>query len=167
MKANNLLTFTNNKVAALKNRWQAQAQPLKTFVLKRAPSTDHGTVGYLSLNGQHVCYMMELPDRNNKSNLSRIPVGRYKVVYLGRSASGKYKDVYHVMSVDGRIGILIHAGNFAGDKLKGFKTDSWGCLLPASRLGLLNKQLAGLASRGALRRLHEHTQRQDFYLEVA
>lgn len=116
--------------------------------------------------GQKVCYMLELPDRNNRPNLSRIPPGRYLVRYLPRSASGKYRDVYHVTEVPGRSGILGHPGNVAGDKTKGYRTHSWGCLLPAIRLGRLYGQLAGLASRAALRKLHAVTGRQDFYLEV-
>lgn len=110
--------------------------------------------------------MLELPDRNNAANLSRIPPGLYLVKYLARSASGKYKDVYHVTKVPRRSGVLAHPGNVAGDKLKGFKTDSLGCLLPALRMGILFNQMAGLASRAAVRRIHHITQRQDFYLEI-
>jgi len=110
--------------------------------------------------------MMELPDRNNARNISRIPPGMYLVKYLKRSASGKYRDVYHVTKVPSRSGVLTHAGNVAGDKFKGFKTHSWGCLLPATRLGMLYGQLAGLASRGALHKIHAITNRQNFYLEI-
>ncbi|WP_246261556.1 DUF5675 family protein [Thiomicrorhabdus cannonii] len=140
--------------------------PLLTLQLHRSDGTDQGTPGVLSHLGQKVCYMMELPDRDNRPNLGRIPPGRYLVRYLPRSASGKYRDVYHVTNVPDRAGILSHPGNVAGDKLKGYRTDSWGCLLPALRLGRLYGQVAGLASRAALRRIHEITQRNDFYLEV-
>lgn len=110
--------------------------------------------------------MMELPDRNNTPNRSRILPGLYLCKYLPRSASGKYKDVYHVTQVSGRSGILQHPGNVAGDTTKGYKSHSWGCQLPALRLGKLYNQLAGLGSRAALRKLHAVTGRQDFYLEV-
>lgn len=118
------------------------------------------------LDGQHICYMMELPERDNKPNISRIPRGRYLVKYLPRSGSGKYHDVYLITKVPGRTGILIHSGNYAGDRELNYRTDSWGCQLPASRIGAINGQVAGLASRAALRKLHNATQRQDFYLEV-
>ena len=127
---------------------------------------DYGTVSRLMHQGQHICYILELPDRQNQSNISRIPAGRYTVRYLPRSGSGKYKDVYHVINVPKRFGILIHPGNWAGDKVKGFKTHSWGCLLPATRMGKLAGQRAGLASRGALRRIHKITNRESFYLEI-
>lgn len=139
---------------------------LKTLYLFRAGSTHQGTPGILTYQNQRVCYMLELPDRDNKRNLSRIPAGRYLVKYLKRSASGKYKDVYHVTGVMGRSGVLIHPGNYAGDTLQDLLTHSWGCLLPATRMGRLSNQMAGLASRAALRRIHQITQRQDFYLEV-
>lgn len=143
-----------------------KTQNLKTFRLYRTPSTNQGTAGLLLHNGEFVCFMMELPDRNNARGLSRINPGTYHVRYMPRSASGKYKDVYHVLNVAGRGGILMHTGNVAGDKTKGYKTHSLGCLLPASRLGVLYGQTAGLASRGALRKIHQITQRQDFILEV-
>lgn len=153
-------------VKTVVKRVSLKPRPLQTLQLYRAPSTDHGTVGRLLYQGLHVCYMMELPDRDNASNLSRINPGLYLVKYLPRSASGKYRDVYHVTNVPKRSGILAHSGNVAGDKLKGFKTHSWGCLLPATRLGILYGQLAGLASRGALHKIHSITNRQDFYLEI-
>lgn len=140
--------------------------PHKTMQLYRAGSSDQGTPGVLVYQNKKVCFMLELPDRNNQTNISRILPGLYLVKYMARSASGKYKDVYHVTRVRGRSGILQHPGNFAGDKLKGFKTHSWGCQLPALRMGMLNGQMAGLASRAAVRKIHQITQRQDFYMEV-
>lgn len=139
---------------------------MKTLRLYRAGSTDQGTPGALVCDGQHVCYMMELPERDNQPNISRIPRGRYLVKYLPRSGSGKYHDVYHITGVQGRTGILIHGGNYAGDRELNYRTDSWGCFLPSSRIGKIGGQIAGLASRAALRKLHNATQRQDFYLEV-
>jgi len=136
------------------------------LTLYRSKSTEQGTLGWLWCKGDPVCFLMELPWRNNQSNLSCIPVGHYQVAYLHRSASGKYRDVYHVQGVPNRAGILIHPGNFAGDRQKGFKTDSWGCLLPATRYGVLGEQRAGLASRAALRKLHKLTHRKDFNLTI-
>lgn len=139
---------------------------LKTLQLYRAGSSNQGTPSVLLYLGKKVCFFLELPNRHNQTNISRIPAGTYLCKYLPRSASGKYKDVYHVVNVPGRSGILQHPGNFAGDKALGFKTHSWGCQLPALRMGRLNGQMAGLGSRAALRKLHQLTQRQDFYLEI-
>lgn len=143
-----------------------KANHLKTLQLYRAGSSDQGTPGVLVYQHKKVCFMLELPDRNNHANISRIPPGHYLVKYLARSASGHFTDVYHITHVLNRTGILQHPGNFAGDKLKGFKADSWGCQLPALHMGILNGQMAGLASRAALRRIHQITQRQHFYLEI-
>ena len=136
------------------------------LTLCRGATTDQGTVGWLMMNYVPVCFVMELPWRDNQANVSCIPAGRYQVSYLPRSASGKYRDVYHVQDVPDRSGILIHPGNFAGDKQMGYQTDSWGCLLPATRLGVLGGQKAGLASRAALRKLHGLTHRKDFNLTI-
>lgn len=136
------------------------------LLLLRHVSDDEGTVGTVINEGHVALLMEELPWRENRSNLSHIPAGRYRVNYLARSASGKYRDVYHVQGVPGRGGILIHAGNYAGDTLKALRADSWGCLLPGLRLGRLNGQRAVLASRGGLDALHALTGRQSFNLEI-
>ena len=136
------------------------------LTLYRSGSTEQGTMGWLWGDGVPVCFVMELPWRDNQSNVSCIPAGRYQVSYLPRSASGKYRDVYHVQDVPNRSGILIHPGNFAGDRQMGYQTDSWGCLLPATRFGVLGGQRAGLASRAALRKLHRLTHRKDFNLTI-
>lgn len=125
-----------------------------------------GTVGLLMANGAHVCLVGELPWRDNRNNVSCIPSGAYQVKYLPRSGSGRYRDVYHVQDVPGRTGILIHVGNYTGDREAGKRSDSWGCLLPGKRLGQLGGQRCVLASRGALSALHAVVGRKDFDLEV-
>jgi len=129
-------------------------------------SGDQGTVGTLIGPAGRVCYTLELPDRNNKAGLSRIPAGIYNVRYLKRSASGRFRDVYHIEGVKGRSGILAHGGNLAGDVLKGWLTHSHGCTLPARKLGILGGQFAGLMSKAAMRDIHKATGRKDFILEV-
>lgn len=136
------------------------------LLLLRHASDDEGTVGTVINDGRVALLMEELPWRDNRSNLSHIPAGRYRVEYLARSASGKYRDIYHVLNVPGRTGILIHAGNYAGDSLQGLCTDSWGCLLPGLRLGRMNGQRVVLASRGGMDALHALTGRQGFELEI-
>ncbi len=137
------------------------------FILRRGPSGPQGSFGCLSDPcGNVVCWIAELPERGNRPNRSRIPAGFYPVHYLLRSASGRYRDMYWLADVPHRSGILVHPGNFVGDCELGWRTDSWGCLLPALRLGLLAGQRAGLASRAALARLHQKTKRQNFQLEI-
>jgi hypothetical protein len=52
---------------------------------------------------------LELPWRDNKRNVSRIPAGVYSL--LPRSVP-KFGDHFHVEDVEGRSWILIHAGNY-------------------------------------------------------
>ncbi|MET0109127.1 MAG: DUF5675 family protein [Candidatus Thiodiazotropha sp.] len=141
------------------------------LILRRGGSSPQGTFGRLLLPGGDEIWTAELPWRDNTRSKSCIPSGVYRVRYLAKSASGKYRDVYHVEEVAGRSGILIHAGNFAGDRDLDYRSHSWGCILPALRVGYLKAgkdkfQRAGLASRSALNRLHETVGRHDFELEV-
>jgi hypothetical protein len=144
---------------------------MNRLILKRGGSSPQGTFGRLVLPNGDEIRTTELPWRDNARSKSCIPSGVYHVRYLAKSASGKYRDVYHVEGVDDRSGILIHSGNFAGDRELNYRSHSWGCILPALRVGYLKTgkekyQRAGLASRSALRRLHEAVERNDFELEV-
>jgi hypothetical protein len=138
-----------------------------TLELYRENSKETGTKGTLMLGDKEICSMFELPWLENAKGKSCIPPGRYEVTYLKRSASGKYKDVYHVQNVPGRTGILIHLGNWAGDTDKGFKSDTDGCLLPASGFTVdENRQLMGYDSKSALQAIHDATKRDGFILEI-
>lgn len=52
---------------------------------------------------------LELPDRDNKNSISRIPAGRY---ICKLRFSPKYKWHYHILDVEGRSLILLHFGNY-------------------------------------------------------
>jgi len=62
---------------------------------------------------------LELPDNGNQVNVSCIPEGRYDVAKIYSPRFGK---CFHVLDVEGRIGILIHAGNYT--------RQTRGCILP-------------------------------------
>jgi hypothetical protein len=137
-----------------------------TLTLRRLPADDQGTIGGLYHNGKRLCYVTELPWRDNRNNLSRIPAGRYQAHYMPRSGSGKYRDVYHLQNVPKRGGVLIHSGNYSGDTTLDYRSDTHGCLLPGKRLGMLQGQRAVVASRAALQAIHTITQRHNFELEI-
>jgi hypothetical protein len=164
-----------------------QVPVMQTLILRRTTYSDAGTVGYLYRGRIPVCYTLELPWRDNAPGISCIPPGSYRgeyeregtevdteapyqVRHLERSASGKYLDVYHVIDVPGRSGILIHRGNFAGDRTLGMRSDVLGCILPGRRIGRLpvvgGLQLAVIDSFGGLHDLHLVAERQPFHLEV-
>lgn len=101
--------------------------------LKRLSSDDVQTLGQLevkdSLNGEVVffCHTLELAERNNEPNVSRIPNGKYEVV---KRHSPKYKNHFIVRGVQGRSFILIHNGNFY--------YDTQGCILVGDNLEDIN-----------------------------
>lgn len=63
--------------------------------------------------------VIELPWRENKSEISRIPDGHYVVVRRQSAAFGSH---FHVLGVRDRKFILIHAGNY--------HRDTKGCIIP-------------------------------------
>lgn len=97
----------------------------------------NGTNGTIFLNGNIVCYSIELPWHNNLNRISCIPEGTYE---LTKRFSPKHK--WHLMlaNVPGRQLILIHAANDAIKDLKG-------CIAPVS---LLTAEGKGSGSRLAL-----------------
>lgn len=70
--------------------------------------------GFIRLFG----YSLELPDKQNKRNISRIQPGVYKAK---KRWSQKFKWHIHITNVPNRSYILIHAGNYY--------TDIEGCIL--------------------------------------
>ena len=126
------------------------------LVLKRLPewSGDQGTPGKLfyedSGNEHFICYTLELPDRDNERSFSRIPAGSYSV----RHHSGfRYKNALRLERVPGRSAILIHAGNWAGDRRKDLRSCTRGCILTAESHARLLGQACGRDSRRALRKV--------------
>ena len=140
---------------------------MKIIRLVRGTSHSWGTPGEFLDGDKLICKSLELPWVFNHRGRSCIPTGEYVVRYMERSGSGKYRDVYHVTEVQGRSAILIHKANFAGDVAVGLRTDLLGCIAPVTRYGRLYGQMAGLASAGAMRKLHAATGRKDFILEVS
>lgn len=132
-------------------------------IIDRGPSTDQGTFGILYGPNGFTCKVCELPDRGNKTNISRIPAGRYKVIPYNSKRFGK---VYLLKDVEGRTYILTHSGNLAGDVLKGFRTHSHGCILLGKYFGVLNGQRAVMCSRPVLRSFMNLMKGLPFTLEI-
>lgn len=91
--------------------------------LQRVCSSDKGTYGVLSLDGQPLCVTLELPNKGNKKDISCIPCGSYKCKKGKSPSKNKQLDgqVFKVSGVQGRENILIHIGNYLKDTL--------GCIL--------------------------------------
>lgn len=109
------------------------------ITVKRGRESEYGTFGRLTMPG-FSCLTLELPDRGNERNISRIPAGEYEMqrVVTRRPFSGR-PDSFWLKDVPDRSGILIHSGNYAGDTTQGLVTHSWGCIL----LGTSARWLAG------------------------
>ena len=83
---------------------------IKEMELKRINSTAFATYGVLRYD-KFECKTLELPDRNNQTNVSCIPLGRYKYMVVESSRSFNYPHVW-IIDVPGRAGIKIHVANF-------------------------------------------------------
>ena len=75
------------------------------------------TLGHLSVGGFE-CYTLELPWRNNRVNVSRIPEDTYIAV---QHVSPRFGNSIWLPEVPGRTEILVHWGNFFRNTL--------GCIL--------------------------------------
>ena len=136
---------------------------MKKAILFHISSGDQGTVGQLILPDFSNLFLLELPWRNNQPNFSRIPGMEYLVKW---HKSPRFGECWWIQDVPHRSEILIHPGNLAGDRLKGFKTHSYGCQLPAKYIGKIGGQQAGLSSRPALRKMINVIGPNDFILKI-
>jgi len=104
------------------------------------------TLGQLEV-GDLVLYTLELPWKDNARRVSCIPEGTYRV---DKHNSVKFGKTFWVREVEGRTGILIHAGNYHWHTL--------GCILvgldhkDANKDGLLDV----VSSSKAMKKLLEY-----------
>ncbi|UNY97906.1 DUF5675 family protein [Zhouia spongiae] len=99
-----------------------------------------GTQGALYFNGNFVCFMIELPWKDNIRNISCIPDGLYP---LQLRTTHRFGPHLQVCNVPDRDAILIHPANDALEELKG-------CLAPVTQMTGIAR---GVFSRIALDRL--------------
>ena len=148
---------------------------MKRARLIRGPSTEHGTLGRLVLQGRSgggdslasiVLDTMEPPWLDNRRR-SCIPTGLYEV---RPHRSPRYGACYLVAGVPGRSHILVHAGNVGGDVERGLHTHTLGCLLPGLARGQLRvrgrMQRAVLSSRPAVRHFMQWADGEPVTLEI-
>ncbi len=146
-------------------------------ILRRMESSCEGTYGVLSvvdlsnpdLPGYH-CSTMELPWKNNETDLSCIPLGIYN---LELKYSESFSDeLYEILDVPDRSSILIHVGNWAGDKNRKYATDSEGCILLGAKKSNLAKsdndpyQMIVTESKNTHSEFLEFTDKRDIVLEI-
>ena len=130
------------------------------FVLTRTETSDQGTFGTLAGEGQ-ILHTAELPWRQNLQKISCIPPGSYT---CRPYSSPRFQNVYEVRNVPGRSAILIHSGNYAGDKAQGYRSDVEGCILLGIGRGVLEGQEVVISSRIALDRFRALVGQNSFEL---
>jgi Family of unknown function (DUF5675) len=141
---------------------------LKTAHLYREKPTDEGTFGYVAHMGEW-WHSLELPNRDNKQNISSIHAGEY--ICKIRFSPHFQRVTFHLQDVKGRTYILIHSANFAGDVEKGWQSHLNGCIaLGKGRGRVKNKfgkfQRAVLTSRAAVREFMEEIEDKEFKLII-
>jgi hypothetical protein len=141
-----------------------QTDPIDVLIIRKS-STAQGTVGLIIIpEMMFATPCIELPWRDNQTNISCIPEGEYEA--FRRWSNHWNSHVYQLKNVPGRTAVQIHAGNVAGDTSLGYKTHSHGCILPGSRVGSLYGQSAVLASTPALSRFMARTMRRPLNLRI-
>lgn len=94
-----------------------------------------GTFGILRINKSVFCVTLEPTDRENRPNMSSIPMQQY---ICFKHKSPKYGETFQVRKVPGRSNILFHSGNIA--------KHTKGCILLAQYWDKLKGQRAVLNS---------------------
>ena len=140
---------------------------MKQAILLRQAESDEGTFGVLRVYERgallYSCFTGELPDRDNRQGVSCIPTGRYTCQPWH---SNKFPNHYNVMRVPNREAILIHEGNFCGDRSKNYKSNVSGCILVGRAMGAIQGQKAVLSSKLAMNDLRDILGEDIFSLEI-
>jgi len=135
---------------------------MRTVKIVRSESQDYGTTGRLSVEDFN-CFTIELPWKDNQQGVSCIPVGTYDVKW---TIHPKHGMCYEVMNVPDREAILIHSGNWAGDKSKGLKSDFEGCIGLGKEVTFIGTQKGIINSRITVDAFNDFMGQQDFQLEI-
>ena len=107
------------------------------ITLQRLNMTENGTLGVMMLNGKPLFSTLELPWKDNQHNVSCIPAGVYKALYI---FSDKFqKNLFMLQNIPGRDAVEIHIGNTIAD--------THGCILigmeySLSEFAIVNSKLA-------------------------
>lgn len=136
---------------------------MKKVILTRTSGNDKQTLGTLTFEN-FTAKTLELPDKNNASRVSCIPVGTYICKYtkspLFSKNAGRDVYTYAILNVPNRAGIRIHSANYARQLL--------GCVALGSEHKDLDAdtQLDVVHSGDTVKRFEEFMNREDFELTI-
>ncbi|HNX77129.1 MAG TPA: DUF5675 family protein [Candidatus Rifleibacterium sp.] len=104
----------------------------RNWVIVRLAESKKQTLGRLYVFGGtdeiFKAFTLELPWKDNRRNVSRIPAGEYLVE---SRFSEKHKEHFAIAGVSGRSGILTHRGNY--------NSQTQGCILAGRAMADINK----------------------------
>lgn len=137
---------------------------MRACVLIRKHTSDDGTFGVMltDKSGKR-WYTGELPWRNNEREISCIPAGEYEARW---DKSPHFGECYHLVGVPNRSEVLIHVGNWCGDKQLGKKSDVHGCIILGKGKAMLMNQPAVTDSKAAIAEFHAEMKQEPFKLYV-
>lgn len=141
---------------------------MKEVKIRRINTSSEGTFGKLFVDGEFVCVTGELPryagnkDIPNEKRTDCIPEGEYQCSLRN---SPKFGTTYEVKDVPDRSYILIHKGNWCGEKPK-WKSDVEGCIIVGEKFGYLANQKAVLSSSSAFKKFMGIMNGEDFKLTI-
>jgi hypothetical protein len=137
---------------------------MREVFIKRERESDQGTEGILTVpDVGWSCFVMELPWRENASQISCIPNGIY-IVKIRQSP--KFGTIFHITNVENRSVILMHWGQFGGDKSKGWMSHTLGCVLLGKSRGIFKNQRAIINSRIAVTEFMRIMKNEPFKLTI-
>jgi hypothetical protein len=136
---------------------------MRTAILRRTESTVQGTFGTMETDSFLQFDSLELPWKDNQSDISCIPTGIYICTWRKSPLRGY---CYHIENVPGRTAIEIHAANFAGDTSLGFRAELLGCIALGTGIGHSHGQKCLFNSKIALTRFEQELSHQNFELTI-
>lgn len=119
----------------------------KSVLIVRVGQGLDGTFGRMFLPGVVERVSAEPPWKDNRTDVSCIPPGKYECEI---NESPHFGLCPEILNVPGRTHVRMHAGNWAGDVEQGRRSDSQACVLPGLRFATLEGQPAVSNSRTAL-----------------
>lgn len=131
--------------------------------IERFLYSDEGTFGFLQLDDLRM-YSGELPWRDNKSDISCIPVGEYECGY--NYSNTFQRNMYLIKDVPNRNGVRIHSANYVGDPSKGYMCELKGCIALGMGLGYFRTQKCLTGSKQALEILEKRLNYKPFTLII-